>query len=440
MAPARRRWSISSAACCSPTAGRSSLPAGTSLVNHHMNASKSASRGAFRSSTCSTSSVVPTTLLSRFSRARARPRNWLRWPPAIGPCGTKHTTCSCALGLTARRHCPQARSPTASVNCSTSPSPTHCGRSFCSSTSRPVACRRGRKRRSWTSCSAIRSASSSCTRARFSRMERPMRFAAMTRLRPRSLEATPPVSLCREAPAMLEVDRIETYRGPVQVLRDVSLRVGAGESVVLVGRNGAGKTTTIETIMGLLPAQAGAVTFKGAAITRMPTYQRALLGIGYAPEDAGIFPDLSVAENFHICQWLARPAGKSDRRAGSVDVEERIFGVFPEVKAFMDRRGLHLSGGQKKMVAVARAMALSPSVLLLDEPFEGLAPVVVTRLTDEVNRIKAMGVALLIAESNLMTAIRIADRLYAIDRGEIIFQGTPADAVENEDVMRTLRG
>jgi branched-chain amino acid transport system ATP-binding protein len=239
---------------------------------------------------------------------------------------------------------------------------------------------------------------------------------------------------------MLEVDRIETYRGPVQVLRDVSLRVGAGESVVLVGRNGAGKTTTIETIMGLLPAQAGAVTFKGAAITRMPTYQRALLGIGYAPEDAGIFPDLSVAENFHICQWLARPAGKSDRRAGSVDVAERIFGVFPEVKAFMDRRGLHLSGGQKKMVAVARAMALSPSVLLLDEPFEGLAPVVVTRLIDAVNRIKAMGVSLLIAESNLMTAIRIADRLYAIDRGEIIFHGTPEDAVRNENVMHTLRG
>jgi branched-chain amino acid transport system ATP-binding protein len=239
---------------------------------------------------------------------------------------------------------------------------------------------------------------------------------------------------------MLEVDRIETFRGPVQVLRGVSLRVGAGESVVLVGRNGAGKTTTIETIMGLLPARGGAVSFKGAPITRMPTYQRALLGIGYAPEDAGIFPDLSVAENFHICEWLTRRAGKSDGRLNKADVEERIFGIFPEVKAFMDRRGLHLSGGQKKMVAVARAMALSPSILLLDEPFEGLAPVVVTRITDAVNRIKAMGVSLLIAESNLMTAIRIADRLYVIDRGEIVFQGTPADAVENEDVMRTLRG
>src|SRR5437660_11687700 len=236
----------------------------------------------------------------------------------------------------------------------------------------------------WTSCSAIRSALSSCTRARFSRTERRMRSAATTRLRPRSLEPTPPVSLRTGAPGMLEVDRSETFRGPVQVLRRVSLRVGAGESVVLVGRNGAGKTTTIETIMGLLPARGGAVSFRGASITRMPTYQRALLGIGYAPEDAGIFPDLSVAENFHICEWRTRRGGQSDGHLGSADVEERIFGIFPEVNAFMDRRGLHLSGGQKKMVAVARAMALSPSILLLDEPFEGLAPVVVTRLTDAV--------------------------------------------------------
>ena len=237
---------------------------------------------------------------------------------------------------------------------------------------------------------------------------------------------------------MLEVDRIETFRGQVQVLREVSLRVTGGESVVLVGRNGAGKTTTIETIMGLLPARGGTISFKGTAITRMPTYRRALLGIGYAPEDAGIFPDLSVAENFRICEWLTRPSAATD--AGGADVEERIFGVFPEVKAFMDRRGLHLSGGQKKMVAVARAMALSPSILLLDEPFEGLAPVVVTRFIEAVNKIKAMGISLLIAESNLMTAIRIADRLYAIDRGEIIFQGTPNDALKNENVMRTLRG
>jgi branched-chain amino acid transport system ATP-binding protein len=238
---------------------------------------------------------------------------------------------------------------------------------------------------------------------------------------------------------VLEIERIETYRGAVPVLRGVSLRVDDGEAIVLVGRNGAGKTTTIETIMGLLPSRSGSVSFRGTTITRLPAYKRALLGIGYAPEDAGIFPELSVAENFHICEWLARPA-KRGNGSPEPGIEERIFGVFPEVKALFTRTGQHLSGGQKKMVAVARAMALSPSILLLDEPFEGLAPVVVTRFIDAVKKIKAMGISLLIAESNLMTAIRIADRLYAIDRGEIIFAGTPREAVKNADVMKTLRG
>ena len=239
---------------------------------------------------------------------------------------------------------------------------------------------------------------------------------------------------------MLNVERIDTYRGPVQVLRGVSLRIGEGEAVVLVGRNGAGKTTTIETIIGLLPARAGTVTFKGGAITRLPAYQRARLGIGYAPEDAGIFPDLSVAENFHLCEWLGRAARGGNGGTAGGEVDARILAVFPEVKALMERRGLHLSGGQKKIVAIARAMALSPSILLLDEPFEGLAPVVVTRFIDAVKKIKAMGISLLIAESNLMTATRIADRLYAIDRGEIIYEGSPQSVFEDDGVMKTIRG
>jgi branched-chain amino acid transport system ATP-binding protein len=239
---------------------------------------------------------------------------------------------------------------------------------------------------------------------------------------------------------MLDIDHIDTWRGPVQVLRGVSLRVGDGESVALVGRNGAGKTTTIETIMGLLPARAGTVSFRDRAITRLPAYQRARLGIGYAPEDAGIFPDLSVAENFHICEWLGGSIPAGNGRAAQADVEERIFAVFPEVKALMQRRGLHLSGGQKKIVAIARAMALAPSILLLDEPFEGLAPVVVTRFIDAVKKIKSMGISLLIAESNLMTATRIADRLYAIDRGEIIYEGSPQAVFKDDGVMKTIRG
>ncbi len=235
--------------------------------------------------------------------------------------------------------------------------------------------------------------------------------------------------------SMLELERLNTFRGPAQILRDLSLRVGDGESVCLVGRNGAGKTTTIDSIMGLLPVRSGRVVFRDRDITRLPAHQRALLGIGYAPEDCGIFPDLSVEENFQITAWLAKPGAVK-----TAEADARVFAVFPEVKGFMTRRGLHLSGGQKKMVAITRAMSLAPSVLLLDEPFEGLAPVVVTRFIEAVKTIKAMGVSLLIAESNLVNASRVADRLYAIDRGEIIFQGHPRDVFANEDVMRTIRG
>jgi len=225
---------------------------------------------------------------------------------------------------------------------------------------------------------------------------------------------------------MLEVQHLNTFRGPAHVLRDLALRVGDAETVCLVGRNGAGKTTTIDSIMGLLPVKSGTVTFNA--------HERALGGIGYAPEDAGIFPDLTVAENFQISQALAKEAHKG----GGID--PRVFELFPEVRTFTARRGLFLSGGQKKMVAIARALTLGPSILLLDEPFEGLAPVVVSRFIEAAQRIKAMGVSLLIAESNLMTASRVADRLYAIDRGEIIFEGPPARAFENLEVMRTIRG
>jgi len=239
---------------------------------------------------------------------------------------------------------------------------------------------------------------------------------------------------------MLDVERLNTYRGPAHVLRDLSLTVGDRESVCLVGRNGAGKTTTIDSVMGLLPVKSGRIAFAGRDITRLPTHQRALAGIGYSPEDAGIFPDLTVAENFLISQSLARTAGKGGGPVSADGIDERVLGLFPEIRAFTGRRGLYLSGGQKKMVAIGRAMTLSPTILLLDEPFEGLAPVVVTRFIDAVKQIKGMGISLLIAESNLMTASRVADRLFAIDRGEIIFEGEPGRAFENPDVMKTIRG
>jgi branched-chain amino acid transport system ATP-binding protein len=238
---------------------------------------------------------------------------------------------------------------------------------------------------------------------------------------------------------MLELERINTFRGPAHVLRDVRLRVGEAEAVCLVGRNGAGKTTTIDSIMGLLPVRSGRITLDGRDISRLPAHRRALLGIGYSPEDAGIFPDLTVAENFMISQSLARAGGRpvAPREEG---IDARVHALFPEVRQFLKQRGLFLSGGQKKMVAISRAMTLSPSILLLDEPFEGLAPVVVSRFIEAVKQIKAMGISLLIAESNLTSASRVADRLYAIDRGEIIYDGSPQRVFDDEDVMKTIRG
>lgn len=234
---------------------------------------------------------------------------------------------------------------------------------------------------------------------------------------------------------VLDLERINTFRGAAHVLRDVSLRVDAGETVCLVGRNGAGKTTTLESAMGLLPGRSGRITFQGRDISRLPAHQRARLGIGFAPEDAGVFPDLTVAENLDLGHWLAASAARATDGA-----HERMLALFPEIEALTARRGSALSGGQKKMVAIARAMVLSPAILLLDEPFEGLAPVVVTRFLDATTRIKAMGISLLIAESNVTNAARVADRLYAIDRGEIIFEGAPHQALENTEMMKTLRG
>jgi len=236
---------------------------------------------------------------------------------------------------------------------------------------------------------------------------------------------------------MLRIEGINTYRGRAQVLREVSLSVGEKESVCLVGRNGAGKTTTIDSIIGLLPLRSGRIAFQNQDISSMPAYKRARLGIGYSPEDAGVFPDLTVAENLQLCRWLALSSG---RAAQVVDSEERVFRVFPEVRELLQRRGLHLSGGQRKMVTIARAMMLAPAILLLDEPFEGLAPVVVTRLIEAVRQIKELKISVLIAESNLANATRVADRLYAIDRGEIIYHGDPRLVTENKAVMETIRG
>ena len=239
---------------------------------------------------------------------------------------------------------------------------------------------------------------------------------------------------------LLEVDDINTYRGPAHILRGVSINVDTDEVVALVGRNGAGRTTIIESITGLLPVRSGRIRFRQEEITSLPPHRRAKCGIGYAPENSGIFPELTVAENLMLSRWLSAKTGRRAANGGDGDAEAGAFRVFPEVRPLLARQGLNLSGGQKKMVAIARAMVLAPYLLILDEAFEGLAPAVVKRFRDAVMTIKAMGISLLIAESNLVNAAAIADRLYVIDRGEILFSGTPQQALADEEVMRALRG
>jgi branched-chain amino acid transport system ATP-binding protein len=239
---------------------------------------------------------------------------------------------------------------------------------------------------------------------------------------------------------LLEVDDINTYRGPAHILRGVSIHVDTDEVVALVGRNGAGRTTIIESITGLLPVRSGRIRFRQEEITSLPPHRRAKCGIGYAPENSGIFPELTVAENLMLSRWLSAKTGRRAANGGDGDAEAGAFRVFPEVRPLLGRQGLNLSGGQKKMVAIARAMVLAPYLLILDEAFEGLAPAVVKRFRDAVMTIKAMGIALLIADSNLVNAAAIADRLYVVDRGEILFSGTPQQALADEEVMRALRG
>jgi branched-chain amino acid transport system ATP-binding protein len=242
--------------------------------------------------------------------------------------------------------------------------------------------------------------------------------------------------------AMLEVRDVDAYRGAAHVLRKVSLRLGPAETVCVVGRNGAGKTTTMESIMGLLPVESGSVSLAGRDVSRLPAHQRVREGMGFAPEDAGVFPELTVSENLFVSRWVRgrwrKSGGTSPSAAG--DADARIAAVFPEIQAFLERKGQNLSGGQKKMVSIARAMVLAPVVLLLDEPFEGLAPIVVDRFIEAVNAIKSMGISLLIAASNLTTAMRVADRIYVIDRGEILYAGAAASVCDDQEVMRTIRG
>jgi branched-chain amino acid transport system ATP-binding protein len=233
---------------------------------------------------------------------------------------------------------------------------------------------------------------------------------------------------------MLSVDTIDVYIQASHILRQVSLDVGEREVVCLVGRNGAGKTTTLRTVMGYLGPRAGRIAFRGQEIQGRRTCEIARMGLGFAPEDSGIFPDLTVAENIEISTWT-RPTGRPARER-----IELAYHLFPALQRYKARKGPEMSGGERKMLSIARALALDPDMLLLDEPFEGLSPAIIPAVSEGLASITGLGHAILIAESNIHHVPEFTTRLYVIERGEIIFNGRPADAHSDRSVMRVVGG
>jgi branched-chain amino acid transport system ATP-binding protein len=233
---------------------------------------------------------------------------------------------------------------------------------------------------------------------------------------------------------MLRLDAVNVFIQSSHILRDVSLAVEEGALVCLVGRNGAGKTTTLRTVMGYLRPVSGRIELDGETVAGLPTHAIARRGVGYAPEEGGIFGDLTVAENVEIATWTQRAGRPAAERTALA------YQVFPRLRAYAARGGLHLSGGERKMLAIARALALDPRLLLLDEPFEGLSPAIIPQVAASITAIARQGRSILIAESNVHHVPPEATRLYVIERGEIIYGGPPDGARRDPAVLRVIGG
>lgn len=228
---------------------------------------------------------------------------------------------------------------------------------------------------------------------------------------------------------LLNVEHIHAYYGQSHVIQDVSLQVGEGELVCLLGRNGAGKSTTLKSIMGIVPARQGRITFRGEDITALPTYRISGRNICFVPEHRGIFRLLTVEENLKLGVQASSPWGLDD-----------IYQIFPRLKERRRNNGGQLSGGEQQMLAIARALLNHPRLLILDEPVEGLAPVIVEEIVDQLKQIRERGVPILLVEQNLEVCLQLADRHYIIEQGRIVYEGSNEDFRANEQVRDEYLG
>ena len=230
---------------------------------------------------------------------------------------------------------------------------------------------------------------------------------------------------------LLSVDQIHTYYGDSHVLQGVSLAVQPNQCLALLGRNGAGKTTILRSIMRLTPSRRGTITFADTEITDRPTHKIVRSGIGYVPENRGIFPSLTVREHLQMASWAS---------AANPERLDQVIEFFPRLAERMDHFGQQLSGGEQQMLAIARALLSGPPLLILDEPSEGLAPIIVDEVCDTLARIRSEGTAILLVEQNVTMALKLADQVAVISQGLVQFEGTADDLNARPDVKEIYLG
>jgi branched-chain amino acid transport system ATP-binding protein len=234
--------------------------------------------------------------------------------------------------------------------------------------------------------------------------------------------------------ALLEAKGLNAWYGAAQILFDVDLQVNRGEVVALMGRNGAGKSTTLKALMGLLDKRKGTIGFLGKDVSKAEPHDVARLGLGYVPEDRRVFADLTVMENLEVGKQPARRW--PDGSAAPVWTPERLFKLFPNLGEMPDRPGGRMSGGEQQMLTVARTLMGNPFVVLLDEPSEGVAPVIVEQMAQMILELKAQGVSILLSEQNMHFAELVSDRAYVLEKGQIRYQASMAELSVNEEVRR----